>query len=121
MPGFGDVVENAVLDCVFRGIPYPFTSGTFLALHSADPTDAGLFELAGLSYARQAVTWVAASGGVVTLAGSYDFNGLPAGTIAFYGVWTGGGQYVGSGTLPNVTLNNGDSYRVQSGTSFTLT
>lgn len=121
MPGFGDLAENALLDCALRGVPYPYTAGNRLGLHSADPGDTGSFELAGLSYARQSCAWNAPSGGVSTLAGDVDFNGLPAGTVGWFSVWTSAGVFTGSGIIPSQTINNGGSVRVLAGTTFSLT
>jgi hypothetical protein len=121
MAGFGDSVEDAVMNVVFRGVPYPFLAADRLSLHTADPTDAGLFEVAGAGYARQVGVWGASSGGVVSLVGDLDFNNMPACTVTHFGVWTGTGQFVGSGPAANETLLVGDSYRLQAGTTATIT
>lgn len=121
MAGFGDLVENAVQNVVFRGIPYPYLPGTQLSLHTADPTDAGLFEVAGGSYARQAGVWGAPSNGVVTLSSSVDFNGMPACTVTHFGVWSVEGVFVCSGPAAVITLLLGESYRLLAGTTCTLT
>lgn len=120
MAGFGDQVEDAVLNCVLRGVPYPFPAGTLLSLHTANPGDTGLFEVAGNAYFRQPVTWNAPSGGVATTTADVDFNGMPATTVLFFGVWTLGGQFAGGGPAPAATLLLGDSYRIYAGTTFQL-
>ena len=63
----------------------------FIGLHSADPGSAGSNEIAGGSpaYARKAVTWAAASGGVVAKSGAdivFDVEG--GDTVSFHGYWS---------------------------------
>src|SRR5215471_6162288 len=120
MPGLGDLAENAVLNAVFRGVPYPYIGGTMLSLHSADPGDTGLFEITGLSYTRKACTWNAPSSGGCALAGDVLFLGLPAGTYVFIGVWTPDNVFIASGTIPAQTLNNNDAITINAGTVVTV-
>lgn len=120
MTGLGSTVSNLVLDLVFRGVPYPYTPGTMVSLHTADPGDTGAGEVLGGSYARQSALWSSASGGQIILANAIDFNGMPATTVTHFGVWTAFGQFVGSGTLPSTSVLSGDSIRLQAGTVLEL-
>lgn len=70
---------------------------THLSVHSAIPDTAGSNELAGGSYARQAVTWGSAASGARSNSGSVTHS-IPAGsTAAFYGYWgaVSGGTFYG--------------------------
>lgn len=65
-----------------------------LALHSGDPgaADTASNELTGGSpaYARKAVAWGAASGGVITATGSIVFD-VPASTVSWISGWNTAG------------------------------
>lgn len=50
----------------------------YLSLHTADPGTTGANEVSGGSYARQAITWNAASGGTQTSSNGQTFAGMPA-------------------------------------------
>lgn len=94
---FTDAVKNAMLDLVDE------TGGTVaierISLHTADPGTTGASEVTGGSYARQAVTWGAASAGVKSNSASMVFQ-IPAGTtITHVGGWTAAGTFRGGGPL----------------------
>ena len=96
---FTDAVKNAMLELLDE------SSGsqpiTHISLHTADPGTSGTSEVTGGSYARQAVTWGAASGGVKSNTGSLGFS-VPAGTtVTHVGGWSAssGGTWRGGGTL----------------------
>lgn len=64
MSSFSDYLENKVLDHVYRNVAYTAPTGTYLALYTVAPTDAGGgTEVTGGGYARQAITFGASSGG----------------------------------------------------------
>lgn len=74
---------------------------THISLHTADPGTTGASEVSGGSYARQAVTWGAASGGTKASTAALAFN-VPAGaTITHVGGWTAStaGTFRGGGEL----------------------
>ncbi len=105
-----NAAENAILDLIFRATAWanyadnaasaPQTN-VHVALHTADPTDAGdmtASEAAYTSYARVNVArssgWNAASGGVVNPAANIDFtaSGASGSTITHFSTGkTGGG------------------------------
>lgn len=74
---------------------------THISLHTADPGGTGASEVAGGSYARQAVTWDAPSGGTGGITNDPSFD-IPAGTtITHYGLWSASssGTFYGGGAL----------------------
>jgi hypothetical protein len=96
---YTDVVRNAMLDLTDE------TGGavaiTHISLHTANPGTTGASEVTGGSYARQAVTWGAASAGVKSNSAQLVFN-VPGGTtITHVAGWTAssGGTFRGGGAL----------------------
>ena len=82
------------------------TGWGFLSLHSGDPGTTGANELSGGGYARQAITWAAASGGSVGNAGTASFTTAGNVAVTYFGVWsaaTGGTYYVGGALTAAVT------------------
>lgn len=70
------------------------TLGTWISLHTADPTTTGGSEASGGSYARMQTTWTSSTGGVVN--GSQVAITVPAGTYGWAGIWSASsaGTYV---------------------------
>jgi hypothetical protein len=69
----------------------------FISVHDDVPDTAGSNEVAGGSYARQAVAWGAPAGGVIGNTGQL-VHAMPAGSVAaFYGEWSAvsGGTFYG--------------------------
>lgn len=61
---------------------------THVSAHTADPTDAGLNEVSGGSYARQSVTYTAATGGAIDSTNTPAIP-IPAGTtVTHIGYWS---------------------------------
>ena len=61
----------------------------YLSLHTADPGTTGANELAGGSYARQAITFAAASGGSKASNDAQAFTGMPAVSGDLWiGIWS---------------------------------
>ena len=58
MSGFSDYLEQALINHILRGTAYSSPSAIYVALFTADPTDANVTanELDDSGYARQAVT-----------------------------------------------------------------
>lgn len=109
--GFAVATLNSMLDA-------EFVTGDLVALHSADPGGTGANEVTGGGYARQAVAYDAASGGVKLLTGTETFS-VPAGTVSHFTVFASNGTtvkadgalsasevYAGAGTydLTEITL-----------------
>lgn len=66
------------------------------SLHTADPGSSGASEVSGGGYARQAVTWAAASGGSIATGAPVVFNVPGSTTITHAGLWTSDGTWLGS-------------------------
>lgn len=82
------------------GVDFHSARITHLSLHTADPGTTGTSEVTGGGYARKAVTWGAAAGGVAEeTAVSFD---VPANiTVTHVGGWSAvsGGTFRGAATL----------------------
>lgn len=119
MAGLSDNQENAVLNSVFRGVAYTNpTTPIKVSLHTADPGETGANELVGGSYARQTVTFNAASAGQITNSASVDFAGMPAATITHVGLWDSAGTpvFLGGGALTaSKTVGAGDTFSLPAG------
>lgn len=87
---------TATLNADVAGLPVPGTT-YYLSLHSATPGTTGASELAGGGYARQAIVFGAASGGVI--ASNATITVPNAGTVAatYVGIWSAvtAGTYIG--------------------------
>lgn len=81
-----NALENYFIDKALRAANFT-NQFQYLALHTADPGETGTNEVVGGSYARQAVTFNASSGGVATNNGIVAFTGMPSvpspGVVAF--------------------------------------
>lgn len=77
------------------------TSGTYLSLHTADPTTTGGSEVSGGSpaYARKQTTWT--SGTTGTLSGTEVTFDCPAATVTHVGLWSAasGGTFIAGQAL----------------------
>lgn len=87
---------------------------THISLHTADPGDTGASEVTGTGYARQAVTFAAASGGE-RVGSASDFTVPASTTIRYLGFWTAatGGTFKGGFILEDdqgTALPNGEVY-----------
>lgn len=83
--------------------------GTYISLHTADPSTTGANEATGGSpaYARQATTWSADTTDDGVRAGTEVTIDAPAGTYTHFGLWSAStsGTFVGGGALSSsVTL-----------------
>ncbi|WP_374572497.1 hypothetical protein [Phenylobacterium sp.] len=116
-----DYAETAVLDWLLGGATPTRPTGRYLALHTADPTDAGTTgELAGNGYARQAITFDAASGGSAANSSTHTFtaSGGDWGTVSHFSIWdastSGNCLYTGALTTSR-TIADGESGTVAAG------
>lgn len=81
MPMLSNFAENELMDYLTG------TLGSHLSLHDGIPGETGADEIAGGSYARQAITFGAAAGGVATNDIVAEFLDMPAVEIWFAGYW----------------------------------
>jgi hypothetical protein len=94
-----DYLESAVLNSVLRGQVFPVPSKTYIALFTADPTDANIQanEVSGSWYARQDIAqggviesgWTAPSNGVSTNAKVITFPAVTDSqvTVTYFGIY----------------------------------
>ena len=90
MAAMSDYLERKLLDHTLGTTAYTHPAQVYLALHTADPTDAaGGAECSGGSYARQTIDFAAASGtgGAVTNSTEENFTSMPACTVTHIGIW----------------------------------
>jgi hypothetical protein len=141
MAGKSDTFENDLLKLIFNATAIaniadnaassPATS-FYLALHTADPTDAGnqsSNECAYTSYAREAVARTSGgftvSGSSCTLTANVDFTEATGGTetATHFSVGTavsGTGKILYAGTItPNISISTGVTPRLTTGTTIT--
>lgn len=94
MAALSDYSETALLNELLRGINLAAVATPYLALFTTATTDAGGgTEVTGGSYARQAVTFSAPSGGATENSAAVTFTNMPAVTVthaAIYDALTAG-------------------------------
>lgn len=129
MSSASDYLENKIIEATFRGAAYPSITGTYIALHTADPTDAGAKEVnttAWPSYVRQdAAKGGAVSNGWITSVNGLTknalqlifpvFNGSADLTVTHFSVWdasVGGNMLVYAPLTTLRTVQNGDVFVV---------
>jgi hypothetical protein len=106
MSSFTDYLENEVLDTYF--------DGAYLALFTVAPTDAGGgTEVTGGGYARQAITFGAASGGARTNTSAVAFtaSGANFGDVVAVAVFDAStsGNMLSWDAITSATVNDGDT------------
>lgn len=103
---------NAAADGVASKIAY-------VSMHSADPAGTGAHEISGgtPAYARKAVTWDPATGGVAAISAGVTFDIPPGTTISHVGLCdslTGGAFYGGQALSSPETYGGQGSYNLNS-------
>lgn len=126
MGSFSDYVEAKVLDQVFSATAYPTIATHYIALYTANPTDAnasGTEVVGSVGYARVAVTnnattWPAATGtapttksnGIVITFGSPTGAGWGVVTgFAVYDASSSGNEIAWAALTASKTVNSGDA------------
>ena len=121
MGSFSDYYENKIIDHMLRNQAFTPPSTLYVALYTVSPSDSGGgTEMSGGSYARQAVTFTAASGGATSNSADITFPQATAdwGTIVAVGIFdsSSGGNLLAWGTLTaSKTVNNGDQFKILAG------
>lgn len=115
-----NTAENLMLDWINGvGTPTRPTTPLKLALVTANGSDSAAgTEVTGGSYARQNVTFSAASSGATSNSGAVSFTGMPAATIVGVEVWDSAGTPVRLWYGPlsaNKTTNSGDTFTIAAG------
>ena len=114
---FSDAGAHAALDAVFT------TSGTYLALFTAAPTNSGggtEVSTSGTAYARQAISFSAAAARLKTSSATVTFPVATAGfgTVTHWGIFsavTAGTMYAWGSFTSSQTVNTGNQLTVPSG------
>ncbi len=115
MSEMSNYLENELIDHVFRNAAYTSPTTVYVALHTADPGEAGGNELPVLNgYARVAVTFGAPSDGSSTNSGSVSFtaSGGNWGTITHFSIQdaaSAGNMLVYSPLDTSRVINDGDT------------
>lgn len=114
MSSFSDYLENIVLDEVFRNVAYTPAATVYAALYTAAPTDAGGgTQVSGGGYARQSVTFGAASGGAIANSGavSWTASGANYGTVTHIGIFDAStaGNLLAWTSITSTIINDGDT------------
>ena len=113
MAALSDFLENALLNEVLRNVGYTPVATVYLALFTTATTDAGGgTEVTGGSYARQAITFGAASGGVCSNTGAVSFTAMPAATVTHAAIMdasTAGNMLFHGALTASKTVGAGDT------------
>jgi hypothetical protein len=118
---FSDYYENKIIDHMLRNQAFTPPSTLYVALYTVAPSDSGGgTEVSGGSYARQTVTFTAASGGATSNSADIAFPQATAdwGTIVAIGILdaSSAGNLLAWGTLTtSKTINNGDQFKILAG------
>ena len=121
MTAISDDLETKLLNATLRNTSYTSPTTVYLALFTTDPTDADTgTEVTGGSYAREAVTFAAPSGGSTSNSGDITFTTATAswGTITHAGIYdaSSGGNLMYHGSLTaSITINSSDTAKFLTG------
>jgi hypothetical protein len=114
-------LELKVLDHFLGTASTSAPSNVYLALHTANPTDAGSgAEVSGNGYSRQVITFASASSGSAASNSVEEFtaSGGAFGTVTHFGIWdaSSSGNLLYYGALSaSKTIADGDTLRFASG------
>ena len=111
MSEMSNYLENRILDHILRVAAYTQPSGLYLALHTADPTDAGSgAEVTGGSYARASLTFGAASGGVSSNTNTGTYTNMPTAAVTHIAIWDAStaGNLLYHTPITTINFNSGD-------------
>ncbi len=115
MPSMSDFLENKVIDHLLRNQAYTPPTTVYVALYTTMPnkeTGASGVEVTGGSYARQAVTLSAGSGGSSANTAALSYSNMPAATVLGVGLFdalTGGNMLMSDVLTTNKTVAAGDT------------
>tara|TARA_R110000737_G_scaffold321748_3_gene333823 strand:- start:775 stop:1167 length:393 start_codon:yes stop_codon:yes gene_type:complete len=123
MADMSDFLEVALLNSTLNGAAFTPVNNPYIALHTADPTDAGTgTEVTGGSYARVASSFPTASGtsGAVSSDADATFPTATAGwgVVGWIGLWdslTGGNLIYHTALDATKTIDSGDIFKISSG------
>lgn len=105
-----DYLENKLLNHTLRNTAFTQPSALYIALFTADPTDAGTLtnEATGGSYARQSATFGTATTGSAATTNAQTYANMPAGTFTHFALMdaltAGNMLYSAALTTPRTTV-----------------
>lgn len=114
-------LENALVNATLRNTSYTSPATVYVALHTADPTDAGTgAEVSGGSYARTSATFGAPSDGSSTTTADITFPTATAswGTVTHIGIWdasTSGNLLYHTPLDTSKAIDSGDVFKILTG------
>ena len=124
MSAASDYLEDALLDHVLGGTTYTQPANIYLSLHTGSPADdnsgANEISTSGTAYARQTLSFAAASGGSASTNATVTFSAATAnwGTISHIGIYdasTAGNLLFHGAVTTSKTIETGDTFQVSSG------
>ena len=119
MGAFSNYLEDKLVDHVLGVTPYTPPVTRYVALHSADPTEAGsVGEISGGSYARQVAAFAASSAGATANQAAITYASMPACTVTHISIkdalTAGNTLFYGPLVTPK-TVNAGDTFTIAAG------
>ena len=123
MAAASDFLENKILDHVLSNTAYTSPTTVYVALHTADPTDAGTgaeVSTSGTAYARQSASFGAASSGSASTDATITFPTATGnyGTVTHIGIWdasSAGNLLFHGAVTTSKTIETGDQFQISSG------
>lgn len=121
MSAMSDHLENEILDHILSVGSYTMPSAVYLGLSVASMADdASGTELSGSGYARQAVTFSAASGGTTSNSAAITFPTATGtwGSVGFWSLWdaaSSGNMLLHGSFSAAKSIASGDVLRVSAG------
>jgi hypothetical protein len=114
MSDFSDYSEDKILNVLFRAASHTGAAAVYMALFTANPTDAGGgTECTYASYARQSITFGAPSAGAIANTNTLTYAAVAGGAITVTGVAifdasTGGNMLGWKALGASIAYNNTD-------------
>lgn len=109
---------NKIIDMILRNTSFTPATTLYVSLHTADPGNTGASEVTGGSYARQTITFSAASNKTTTNIADVTFANMPATTVTHVGIFSavsGGTFWWGSALDTQRTTTAGDTFKINAG------
>lgn len=104
---FSTYLGNKIVDHMLRNQAFTPPAAIYASIHTGDPGLTGLNEVAGGSYARQAVTLSAAVAKASDNTNLLSYSDMPLADMAYIGLWdaVSAGNYLTGGPLAGGTFS----------------
>lgn len=100
-------LETKLLNHVLRNAAFTQPTALYMALHTADPGDAGTAsEVSGGSYAEQTIAFSSTAGDTAVNSGAVNFASMPAVTVTHFSIkdaLAGNPLFIGPLSTPQTT------------------